>query len=117
MSETVFLRFPDRETARAAFALYGSGTVAGPDGAPAWPSCGTYQGHRYDIAIVGADGTLFRPTGETVESEAGFGPIPVLEPVPGFHVNVLWHGPAELIPDFGPARVFPASPEGVFTAA
>jgi hypothetical protein len=116
MSETIFLRFSDREAARAAFALYGSGTAVGPDGETAWPSCGTYQGHRYDIAIVGADGTPFRPTGESVETDPEFGPAPVLAPVAGFHVNVLWQGPPELIPDFGAARVFPVTPECVFAA-
>jgi hypothetical protein len=113
---TIYLRFPDRDTARAAFALYGSGTVEGPDGVPVWPSCGTYQGHRYDIAVVGADGTIFRPTGETVETDPELGPMPVLAAVAGFHVNVLWHGPDELIPDFGAARVFPVTPEGGFVS-
>ena len=117
MSETIFLRFPDREAARAAFALYGSGTVEGPDGTTVWPSCGTYEGHRYDIVVVGADGKILRPTGATIEDDSGFGPQPVLEPVAGFHVNVLWHGPGDLIPDFGAARVFPATPEGEFAAA
>jgi hypothetical protein len=116
-STTIFLRFPDRETARAAFALYGSGTAEGPDGAPVWPSCGTYEGYRYDIAVVGADGTIFRPTGATIEADPDLGPMPVLEPVAGFHVNVLWQGPAELIPDFGAARVHPVTPECVFAAA
>ena len=111
---TIFLRFPDRASAQAAFALYGSGVIEGPDGVPAWSSYGTYQSCRYDIAIVGADGTLFRPTGESVEADPEFGPVPVLAPLPGFHVNVLWHGPAELIPDFGAARVYPVTPECVF---
>lgn len=112
MSETIFLRFADREAARAAFALYGSGTVAGPDGAPQWPSCGAYQGHRYDIALVGADGAIFRPTGTIVDT--GSGPEPAMALVAGFHVNVLWRGPEGLIPDFGAARVFPQTPDCVF---
>lgn len=114
MSTTIFLRFPSRDAAREAFGLYGSGTVTGPDGEPYWPSCGTFGGHRYDLAILYGDGLILRPTGETVETDEGA--TPVLAPIEGYHVNVLWHGPVEMIPDFGPARIYPVTPECVFAA-
>lgn len=112
MSTTIYLRLPSEAEARAMFASMGQGTIPGPDGEPYWPSSGTYAGHRYDMVVIGGDGTIWRPTGEQIETDEG--PMPQMEAIAGYHVNLLWHGPEALIPDFGAARLHPVTPECVF---
>lgn len=107
---TVFLRFPDEASAQAMLASFGA---APPEG-QGFSSFGTgaYQGHRYDYVVVNLAGAIFKPTGQTIETE--YGSEPELVQVPGYHVNLRWEGPPEAVPDFGPIRVYPLTPECVF---
>lgn len=93
-----FLKFESEAAARLAFAPW----AAGPhDEIPT------------SIGAVAVDvvGVVMRPTGGTVQTEAG--PVPELAPIPGWHVN-LSDGVAELQQyEIEP----PASPDRVFAGA
>lgn len=110
MSVTVFLRFPSEADAQAMLVSFGAGPAEGEGFQPY--GSGEFEGARYDYAVVNGQGTIWRPTGETVETADG--PMPVVAPIPGYHVNLLWRGDAADVPDFGPLRVYPATPECVF---
>lgn len=75
-----------------------------------------FEGHRADYHVVNGNGVILRPTGSTFTVEGQ--EVPEMAPVPGYHVNIRWLGPVEMIPDFGPARFAPepATPECRFSA-
>ncbi|WP_302131620.1 hypothetical protein [Comamonas thiooxydans] len=68
-----FLKFDSEPIARAAFAPWLSSQAGGI------PST---------IGMVAVDvvGVILRPTGEMLDSPDG--PVPVLAPVPGYHINL-----------------------------
>ncbi|MEY4034660.1 MAG: hypothetical protein RL492_1854 [Verrucomicrobiota bacterium] len=107
---TVFLRFPGEADAQAMLVAFGAGTAEGEGFQPY--GSGEFEGVRYDYAVVNGEGTIWRPTGGMIETESG--PVPERAPVPGYHVNILWRGEEEGVPDFGALRVYPATPECVF---
>lgn len=92
-----FLRFTNEAAARAAFADHLT-----DDGN--WPA---YIG----TVAVDVVGTIHRPTGEVRQSEDG--EIPVLEPLPGYHINLSERVPElqqyEIEPPVTPERVFAGS--------
>lgn len=112
MSVTVFLRFPSEADAQAMLVAFGAGPAEGEGFQPY--GSGEFEGSRYDYVVVNGQGTIWRPTGNTVETEEG--PMPECAPVAGYHVNLLWRGDASAVPDFGELRVCPATPECVFAA-
>lgn len=99
-----FLRFESAEQALAQAKLLG---FAGED-ALELPSDGVWHDNEgrevayYLIDVVFGTGTIFRNVGTDDE--------PVMERMPGFHINGRWIGPEEHIPDFGPALVMPDNP-------
>lgn len=93
-----FLKFDSEAAARLAFAPW----LNEADGA--MPTC---------IGAVAVDvvGTVLRPTGATEETENG--PVPVLAPIPGWHVNL-----SDVVPELKPYEIEPpASPDRVFAGA
>lgn len=117
---TVFLRFTDAAAAAAAVrALLLDANVVEGLAPGAIVSMGyTAAGIRFDLAPVGGDGVLRVAVGtETVKID-GIGPVetPRFEPRPGFHLNLLWHGDEGDLPDFGAARIHPATPGQIFAA-
>ncbi|CAM4266217.1 hypothetical protein COAQ111491_14025 [Comamonas aquatilis] len=94
---TTFLRFTDEEVARFAFVDY-----LGENGE--WPS---YIG----TTAVDVLGTIQRPTGELLQSDDG--PVPVMAPIPGFHVNL-----SSPLAEFALYAIdAPANPERIFAGA
>lgn len=93
---TIYLRFSDEAAAVSEFAP--------------WSSDGTIPPY-VDRAAVDVVGTIQRPTGEVLQTEAG--EIPVLAPVPGWHVNL-----SERVPGLVPYEVdAPATPDRVFAGS
>lgn len=107
---TIYLRFPDRAAALAAVTARGM-TVIGANGEPTIPSPGYLGGMRFDIIPLGGDGIYRKQTGtETVEIDGlGVTERPVFEDRPGWHCDLVWHGSAETMPDFGEAVVTPSA--------
>lgn len=112
MSTTIFLRFESEDAARAMFVAFGYA----PDPEVGWQADGKidFEGHRADFRVVNGDGVIRRETGGVLLVEGV--EVPETAPVPGYHVNLIWQGPDELIPDFGPVRLDPPplTPECVF---
>lgn len=104
---TVFLRFPDEASAQAMLVAFGAGPAEGEGFQPY--GSGEFEGFRYDYVVVNGQGTIWKPTGGTIDTE--FGPVPERAPVPGYHVNLLWRGEEADVPDFGELRVRPDTPE------
>lgn len=106
---TLRLVYLDHAAALAAFAALGL-TVEGArmpsEGASApeivVPSPGYVAGVRFDLLPVGGDGVLRRLL---VAPEGAPEADPVVEIAPGWHADLLWHGSAEAVPDFGTAVV------------
>lgn len=104
MRRDFFLRFEGAEQALAQAKVLG---FAGDD-ATELPSDGVWHDDAgnpiayYLIDVVFGTGEVWRNTG-TEEA-------PVMELVPGFHINGRWVGPEDQIPDFGPALVMPDNP-------
>ena len=94
-----FLRFQSEAAARLAFLNH-----LGESGE--WPS-------YIDSAAVDLVGVIQRPTGEMLDSPDG--PVPVLAPVPGYHINLSERIPElqqfEIEPPENPDRVFAGSGE------
>lgn len=115
---TVFLRFADRASAiAAARSIMAAESVPideDPDGVPLMGY--TDDGTRFDLALVGGDGTYRSQSGTEKMVVDGVGEIdvPVFADQPGFFVNLLWHGSESSLPDFGAARIHPATPRQVF---
>lgn len=94
---TTFLRFTDEAAARSAFADY-----LGEYGE--WPS-------YIDTTAVDVLGIIQRPTGEMLDTEDG--PVPVMAPIPGFHVNL-----SSPLAEFALYAIdAPANPERIFASA
>ena len=95
-----FLKFDSKPIARAAFAPWLS-----PKAAEIPSSIGT--------VAVDVVGVIQRPTGEMLDSPDG--PVPVLAPVPGYHINLSERIPElqhyEIEPPENPDRVFAGSGE------
>jgi len=92
---TVFLQFADEAAAVAAFSPWSADGVIP-----------VYIGS----AAVDVVGVIQRPTGEILQTEAG--EIPVLAPVPGWHINL-----SERVPELEQYEVAaPATPDRVFAA-
>lgn len=95
---TVFLQFIDDAAAVAAFSQ--------------WSDDGTIPAY-VGGAAVDVVGTVQRPTGEVLKTEDG--EIPVLAPVPGWHINLSEPVPElaqyEIEAPAAPARVFAGSGE------
>lgn len=53
-------------------------------------------------------GTLYEPTGETIETE--FGPVPAMAPLPGYHVNGLWNSTLPVPDALTAFRIYPTTP-------
>ena len=110
MAQTIYLRCTSLgEAVLLLAAVLGYGPEHDLDtGREIWPGAGRApDGTRYDVDFVG---TLHAPTGAVIETDEG--PTPVLAPIEGYHVNVLWWG--ETPPDFGSAVVTPATPSRTF---
>lgn len=107
---TIYLRFADRPAALAALMAHGM-TIIGPDGDHAIPAPGYLAGVRYDILPLGGDGVHRKQVGTEMAEIDGLGSIerPVFETRPGWHCDLVWHGPAETVPNFGEAVVTPSS--------
>lgn len=105
---TIYLRFADRAAALAALTARGMAAIA-PDGEPMIPSPGYLGGVRYDIRPLGGDGVHRKQVGTEAIEIDGLGTLerPVFEIRPGWHCDLVWHGPAETAPDFGEAVVSP----------
>lgn len=111
---TIHLRFPDRAAALTALAPLG---LTAPDSETGEADFVTtaYPGvARVDLVLLGGTGRHHRQIGvETIDDPiAGPIEVPVMVPVPGFHVDLLWSGGA--VPDFGEAVITPASPSSGF---
>lgn len=93
---TVFLQFIDKAAAVAAFSPWsGDGSIPAYLGSAA-------------VDVVGA---IWRPTGEVMQTEDG--EVPVLAPVPGWHINL-----SEPVPELAPYEVaVPATPDRVFAGS
>lgn len=93
-----FLKFDSKPIARAAFAPWLS-----PQAVEIPSSIGT--------VAVDVVGVILRPTGEMLDSPDG--PVPVLAPVPGYHINLSERIPElqqyEIVPPENPERVFAGS--------
>lgn len=110
MPSTIYLRFADRPAALAALTARGMAAV-GLDGEPTIPSPGYLDGTRFDVIPLGGGGVHRTQVGtETVEID-GLGLIerPVFEARPGWHCDLVWHGSAEIVPDFGDVGVTPTA--------
>lgn len=107
MSTTIFLRFDSEAAARALFLSFGYE----PDPDAGWQADGKidFEGHRADYHVVNGTGVIRQATGGTILIEGVA--MPETAPMPGYHVNLSWSEPEELIPDFGAARVHPEPPE------
>lgn len=93
---TIYLRFSDEAAAVAAFTPW-SGDGAIPPYA--------------DRVAVDVLGVIQRPTGEVLQTEAG--EIPVLAPVPGWHINL-----SERVPELEQYEVeAPTVPDRVFAGS
>lgn len=95
---TVFLQFIDEAAAAAVFSP--------------WSDDGSIPAY-FGGAAVDVVGAILRPTGEVLQTEAG--EVPVLAPVPGWHVNLSESVPElaqyEIEAPAAPARVFAGSGE------
>lgn len=115
---TVFLRFADKASAiSSARSIMASENVDLDADAEVVPLMGyTANGIRFDLALVGGDGTYWSQAGTEKHTIDGLGEVdvPVFEAQPGFFANLLWHGPEESMPDFGAARIYPSSPSLIF---
>ncbi len=93
-----FLKFDSKPIARAAFAPWLS-----PQAVEIPSSIGT--------VAVDVVGVILRPTGEVLDSPDG--PVPVLAPVPGYHINL-----SERIPELQQYEIEPpAIPDRVFAGS
>jgi len=93
---TVFLQFIDEAAAVAAFSH--------------WSDDGTIPAY-VGGAAVDVVGGILRPTGEVIQSEGG--EIPVLAPVPGWHINL-----SEPVPELAQYVIeAPATPTRVFAGS
>lgn len=94
---TTFLRFTDEVATRSAFSDH-----LGENGE--WPS-------YIDSTAVDVVGVIQRPTGEMLNTEDG--PISVMAPIPGFHVNL-----SSPLAEFALYSInAPANPERIFAGA
>lgn len=110
MCETLFLRFADAAAARAALAPLGLVDATG-----GFRTEAIFEGIRIDCDVLFGDGVIWRsPPVSPSADGAPRDPEAVIaaEPIPGFHVNLLWWG--DTPPDFGPARIVPVTPTCVF---
>lgn len=88
-----WLRFPNQQHAQDVLFHYPAGS---PEPVP-----------RYDAVDV--IGVIYRPTGDICETPQG--PTPVMEPLPGWHVNVR-HRCA--VPELDPYVVRPRAPARIW---
>lgn len=94
----IYLRFPDRATALAVGAA-----PIGVSDIEQLAADGWYGGTYWCIDDIGA---LYAPTGDFDESG-----VPVLEALPGYHVNGLWCGAEDDLPaELSAFRVYPEMP-------
>lgn len=101
--KTIYLRFTDRDAAlvRLADVL---GHEIEPEGGML-PTSGLWKSERFDLDEVGVLHARRPPkTGEDA----------LLQPLSGWHVNLLWWGADEAAPDFGADEIAPATPSRVF---
>lgn len=94
---TIFLHFADRAEALSVLgATLGYASTAPEPGAPeAWPT-GWCEGIRYDLAFLADHGVACGSAGD--------------------HVNLLWGGAPEALPDFGAHQLAPVTPSCLFAA-
>lgn len=107
--ETIFLRFVSREEAIAAF---NSVTGADAEALQDVPPVVMLEHGPCFIDVIFGDGVVRRPTGEVVQGELG--PEPVVQPVAGFHVNLLLSPGAVLPEELEAVRIYPEDPACVF---
>ena len=94
---TIYLRYSSQDDARDALAAI----LGWEPGA----TTGELSGTRYDVDEVGI---LYEPIPEDAAED--YRP----EPLPGWHINLLWWGEDDAAPDFGAAVITPATPSRVF---
>ncbi|WP_333822870.1 hypothetical protein [Pinisolibacter sp.] len=111
---TIHLRYIDRATALAALEPFGLVERDPETGTAGFRVTAYLDGVRVDLMPLGGDGIHRRrvgtdffegPDGDRIE-------IPVMEPVPGYHVDLLWSGGE--MPEFGDAVIVPATPTSTF---
>lgn len=100
---TIYLHFPDRRAALAQLAAVLGHEVEPEDGM--LPTSGRWHEERFDLDEVGVLHAPLPP--DAAEYTAP-------EPLPGWHINLLWWGDDEAAPDFGAAEITPATPSRVF---
>lgn len=109
MTVELFLKFPDRETMlEVASLLSGIPDIEHPS-VDGWlildPE--TNESHYWNLCEIG---TLSQETGAVAQGPNG--PVPVFQALEGYHVNGLWHGPAESLPAaLVGFRIFPETPQ------
>ena len=105
MTASRLLRFDTRADGEAVLAALGMAETNPVTGAVVLPQPGRLDGVRFDLLPLGGDGVLRVPIGRETVTIPGFGSIerPLFEVRPGWHVDLLWHGSAETLPDFGTA--------------
>ncbi len=87
---TIYLRFADRDAALARLVAV-LGHELEPEGGML-PTSGRWQGERFDLDEVGV---LHVPL--PLDANEGA----VSEALPGWHINLLWWGQDDAVPDFG----------------
>lgn len=111
---TIYLRFADRIDALAALAPFGLVFADPETGETDFVATARPDDCRVDLALVGGDGTCRRQTGSTTFDDPDLGTleIPVMETIPGFHIDLLWSDGTP--PDFGSAMIDPETPNQIF---
>ncbi len=100
---TIYLHFADRAAALARLSAVLGHELEAESGM--LPTSGRWQGGRYDLDEVGVLHAALPP--DASEDAAP-------EPLPGWHINLLWWGDDAPAPDFGPDVIDPATPSRVF---
>lgn len=109
---TIFLRFADRDAALVRLSSMLGHELDAESGM--LPTSGRWQGERFDVDEVGVIHAPL-PTDAQGDGEEDAPADAIPEPLPGWHVNLLWWG-ADDAPDFGDADLAPdpTTPSRVF---
>lgn len=98
----IFLIFSDRAEAEAVLADVGIMATGEAFPCDGW----TARGNKFALDVLFGTGIIHAPTGERVTFEDET--IDLQQPVPGFHLNMLWEG--EIPEELSPFRIFPQTP-------
>jgi hypothetical protein len=102
---TIYLKFNSKEEALLKLNSVINYAQIDIDGMLIYPTTGEFNNIRYDLDFVGE---IRKETGEYIDD------IPVSTTIPGYHVNVLWWGSIEDMPDFGANIISPNTPTRIF---